>query len=237
MLQGRGAYDKVGRCGTMPSMSEPLIVNEIYRTVQGEGAQAGRVCTIVRLTGCNLRCSWCDTQYAYEEGGPMTPAEILGQVRRLGSRFVLVSGGEPLAQPGALELLERLCDEGFDAALETNGSLDISAVDARVCRCVDVKCPGSGQAGSFLASNFEALGPGDEVKFILADRADYEFARRVIASGAVSSAGRIVLTPAAGALAAAELVGWMLEDAGLPDAVRLGLQLHKVIWPAALRGV
>jgi len=218
-------------------VAENLIVNEIYPALQGEGARAGRACTIVRLTGCNLRCAWCDTAYAYERGRRMTLDEVAAEVDRLGRRLVLVTGGEPLLQPATAALLRRLCEAGCEVLLETNGSLDISAVDGRVGRCVDVKCPGSGQADSFLLSNLEELTAGDEVKFVLAGREDYEYARGFIRRHRLAERWEVILTPAAGVLEPAELAGWMLADADLPETVRLGLQLHKVIWPGAARGV
>lgn len=221
----------------MSSMSQPLIVNEIYRTLQGEGVRSGRPCTIVRLTGCNLRCAWCDTAYAYDEGREMSLDEMVAAARRQGPRLVLVTGGEPLLQAATPALLKRLCDEGFEVLLETNGSQDISAVDRRVGRCVDVKCPGSGQADSFLWSNLDGLRSGDEVKFVLADRGDYEYARRVIREHRLTGRCPVILTPAAGLLAPAELADWILTDPDLPGDVRLGLQLHKILWPGRRRGV
>ncbi len=214
----------------MPS----LIINEIYRTISGEGSSAGRTCTIVRLTGCNLRCTWCDTAYAYNEGRGMTVDEVLAEVQRLDGKLVLVTGGEPLAQDATPELLERLCDAGCEVFVETNGSLDIGGLDRRVVRCVDIKCPGSGQGDSLRRSNLDCLRATDEIKFILADRVDYEFARELIESGDLSSCRTIFMTPASGLLEASELAGWILAD---NLNVRLGLQIHKYIWPEAERGV
>ncbi len=214
----------------MPS----LIINEIYRTISGEGASAGRPCTIVRLTGCNLRCLWCDTTYAYNEGRKMTVDEVLAEVQRLDAKLLLVTGGEPLLQTDTPELLGRLCDTGCEALLETNGSLDISGVDTRVVRCVDIKCPGSGQADSLRRDNLDCLRKTDEIKFVLADRSDYDFARELIESRDLTSRCTVFMTPAAGLLRPAELAEWILAD-GLQ--VRLGLQLHKIIWPEAERGV
>lgn len=218
-------------------MDAALKVNEIYRTIQGEGARAGRACALVRLTGCNLRCAWCDTQYAYDEGREMSADEVLEAVRALGCKCVLVTGGEPLLQEATPRLLSRLCDAGYEVLLKTNGSLDVSAADPRVIRCVDVKCPGSGQADSFLPSNLERLRPGDEVNFVLADRGDYQFARGVLESCDLSSRCTVFLTPAGGLLDAADLARWVLEDPDLTGHVRVGLQLHKLIWPGARRGV
>lgn len=215
-------------------MSDTLIVNEIYRTISGEGGSAGRACTIVRLTGCNLRCAWCDTAYAWEEGREMSIDEILTEVERLGGGLVLVTGGEPLLQDATPELLRRLCDAGCEVLLETNGSLDIGVVDSRVVRCMDIKCPGSGQGDSFRRGNLDCLRKTDEVKFVLADRADYEFAREFIRAYDLTSRCEVFITPAAGRLEQAELAEWIPAD-GLK--VRLGLQLHKIIWPDAERGV
>ncbi len=211
-----------------------LIINEIYRTISGEATSAGRICTIVRLTGCNLRCTWCDTAYAYTEGREMAVDEVLAEVRRLDAGLVLVTGGEPLAQDATPVLLERLCDDGYEVLLETNGSLDISGVDRRVTRCMDIKCPGSGQGDSLRRANLDCLRARDEIKFILADRIDYDFACELIESSDLSSRCTIFLTPAAGLLTPSELAGWILAD-GLD--VRLGLQIHKYIWPEAKRGV
>ncbi len=214
----------------MPS----LVVNEIYRTIAGEGSCAGLPCTIVRLTGCNLRCVWCDTAYAYDEGREMSIDEVLGEVERLGGDMVLVTGGEPLFQDAAPVLLGRLCDAGCKVCLETNGSLDIGVVDPRVMRCVDIKCPGSGQGDSFCRTNLDCLRRTDEIKFILADRGDYEFAREFIESRDLTSRCAVFIIPATVLLTPAELAKWILAD-GLK--VRLGLQLHKIIWPEAKRGV
>ncbi len=218
-------------------MGEGLIVNEIYRTLAGEGTRAGMPCVIVRLTGCNLRCAWCDTTYAYDEGRPMDLEAVTAEVERLGGGLVLVTGGEPLLQPAAPLLLSRLCDDGHQVLLETNGSQDISVADGRVARCVDVKCPGSGEGGSFLEGNFDRLGPQDEVKFVLADRADYDYAMQTIRRRRLGATCPVILTAAAGRLAPAELAGWLLAEPDPPSRVRLGLQWHKLLWPGRQRGV
>ncbi len=211
-----------------------LVINEIYRTISGEGSRAGLPCTIIRLTGCNLRCTWCDTAYAWDEGREMTVEEIAAEVERLGERLVLITGGEPLLQTAAPELLGRLCDAGYEVLLETNGSLDISRLDSRVVRCMDIKCPGSGQGDSLRRANLDCLRKTDEIKFILAGRTDYEFAREFIGTRDLTSRCTVFMTPAAGLLKPAELAEWILAD-GLQ--VRIGLQLHKIIWPEAERGV
>ncbi|MCD4699613.1 MAG: radical SAM protein [Phycisphaerae bacterium] len=214
----------------MPS----LIINEIYRTLAGEGSCAGMPCTIVRLTGCNLRCTWCDTSYAYNDGRKMSIDEVLGEAERLGNRLVLVTGGEPLFQDATPVLLERLCDADREVLLETNGSLDIGDVDPRVVRCLDIKCPGSGQGNSFRRVNLDCLRKTDEIKFILTGRGDYEFARELIETCDLTSRCTVFMNPAAGLLEPSELAEWILAD-GLKT--RLGLQLHKIIWPDAKRGV
>ncbi|MDY7010352.1 MAG: radical SAM protein [Planctomycetota bacterium] len=214
----------------MPS----LVINEIYRTIAGEGSCAGLACTIVRLTGCNLRCTWCDTSYAYDDGREMSIDEVLGDVKRLGEDMVLVTGGEPLLQGATPALIERLCDAGCKVLLETNGSLDIDCVDPRVMRCVDIKCPGSGQGSSFRRDNLDCLRKTDEIKFILTGRDDYEFARELIEKYDLTSRCTVFMNPAAGLLEPAELAEWILADS---MKTRLGLQLHKIIWPEVKRGV
>jgi len=216
-------------------MSQSLEVNEIFRSIQGEGTRAGLRCTFVRLTGCNLNCTWCDTPYARSEGRTMSLAEVLRQVQQLSCRRVEVTGGEPLIQPATPELLRRLCDAGCETLLETNGSLDLAGVDPRVIKIVDFKCPGSGEHQSNRWANLAHLRGGDEVKFVLADRDDYEFARRaVLEHDLAPRCAAVLFCPAFGRLEVSELAGWILENG--PD-VRLGLQLHKMIWPDLERGV
>ena len=153
-----------------------LLVNEIFHSIQGESSRMGLPCVFVRLTGCNLRCVWCDTAYAFDEGKPMTIAGVLALVRQYDCPLVELTGGEPLAQPAAFELMKALCDEGYEVLLETGGSLDISRVDPRVLRIVDVKCPGSGMSDRNLWSNINELRATDEVKFVIRDRADFDWA-------------------------------------------------------------
>ena len=221
----------------MPPMATTLIVNEIYRTLSGEGTSAGRPCVIVRLTGCGLRCSWCDSTYAYDEGREMALADVLAEVARLEAPLVLVTGGEPLDQPAAPALLSALCDAGRDVLLETHGGRDIAALDRRIRRSLDVKCPGSGEAESFLPANLDVVDERDDVKFVLADRTDYDYAVRIVREHRLAGRTSVIFTPVAAHLAPAELAAWMLADADLPAGVRLGLQLHKIIWPDADRGV
>ncbi|MCK4602608.1 MAG: radical SAM protein, partial [Phycisphaerae bacterium] len=179
-------------------MGKALLVNEIFRSIQGEGARAGLPCTLVRLTGCNLRCNWCDTKYAWAEGREMSVDEVLARVAELRCRRVEVTGGEPLAQPAAMELLRRLCEAGYETLLETNGSLDISQVDPRVVRIVDLKCPSSGQADANRWENVEHLSSRDEVKFVIADRDDYEFACDAVRRGELTGKCITTFSPASG---------------------------------------
>ncbi len=215
-------------------MSAVLTVCEIFRSIQGEGTRAGLACGFVRLAGCNLRCAWCDTSYAWEGGREMAVDDVLAEVAELAVPRVEVTGGEPLIQPAAFELLRRLCDAGFETLLETNGSQDISAVDPRVVRVVDLKCPSSGHADANRWANVPHLTARDEVKFVLADRADYDFARAAVAEHALAARCAVVFQPVHGRLAPATLAEWILADR---LDVRLGIQLHKLLWPGRERGV
>lgn len=209
-------------------------VNELFCSIQGEGTRVGLRCAFIRLTGCHLRCRWCDTAYAFTEGRWMELDEVVRQVRQYRCPMVEVTGGEPLLQPAVYPLLTRLADEFETVLLETSGALPIAGVDPRVVRIVDVKCPGSGESERNHWPNLDLLTPHDEVKFVLADRADYEWAREVVRRYDLSRRCAVLLAPVHGDLAPAELAGWVLDD-GLE--VRVGLQLHKVLWPAAVRGI
>ena len=211
-----------------------VAVTEIFHSIQGEGTRAGLPCVLVRLAGCNLRCSWCDTQYAWEAGSPMTIQAVLDRVAAFGCRMVEVTGGEPLTQKPTALLLTRLCDAGYITLLETNGSLDIGGVDQRVVRIVDFKCPSSGQDAANLWSNVERLTPRDEVKFVLAGRDDYDYAAGVVGRYGLAARCAIIFSPVPGRLSPADLAGWILADR---LDVRLGLQLHRIIWPGRERGV
>ena len=208
-------------------------VNEIFYSLQGESSFAGRPCVLVRLTGCHLRCSWCDSEHAFYEGEWMSVGEVLARVATLGCPLVELTGGEPLLQPGALPLLEALCDAGYQVLLETSGALDISAVDPRVRRIVDVKCPGSGEVERNHWPNLERLRPSDELKLVLADEADYEWARDLVLERRLHESCPVWFSPVAETLDPARLAGWILRD-HLP--VRMQLQLHKLLWGDA-RGV
>jgi len=215
-------------------VNEALIVNEIFLSIQGEASRAGLPCTFVRLSGCNLRCAWCDTVYAQEQGQPMSLDEVLARVEEFPCRRVEVTGGEPLSQPATLELLRRLCEAGYETLLETNGSLDVGAVDLRVAKIVDFKCPSSRQSASNHWANVAHLNERDEVKFVIADRRDYEFARAAISKRGIMDKCPVIFSPAHERCGPAELAGWILAD-GLD--VRVGLQLHKIIYPGEERGV
>lgn len=226
---GPGRYNRPAMAAT-----DRLRVCEIFHSIQGEGTRAGLPCVFVRLTGCHLRCAWCDTTYAFYEGTWMTVNDVLGKVREYGCPAVEVTGGEPLLQPAALPLLARLADEFAPVLLETSGAAPIGAVDPRIVRIVDVKCPGSGEAGRNHWPNLDLLTPRDEVKFVLADRADYDWARDVLARRNLAGRCPVIFAPVHARLAPAELAGWVLADR-LP--VRVGLQLHRLIWPGGERGV
>jgi 7-carboxy-7-deazaguanine synthase len=217
-------------------MAEPdrtaarLRVSELFFSLQGEASRVGQPTVFVRLTGCPLRCTYCDTDYAFQGGHWMTIEAILTQVRAHPTRHVTVTGGEPLAQPGCLELLTRLCDAGHDVSLETSGALDIAAVDDRVARIVDVKTPGSGECARNLWRNLDCLGPRDEVKFVLTDEADYRWASDVLVRHRLHQRCVVLFSPAWQALDAGHLADWILRD-GLP--VRMQVQLHKLLWQDA----
>ncbi len=211
--------------------SAPTVrISEIFHSLQGESSRVGLPTVFIRLTGCPLRCRWCDTAHAFTGGSIRRIDEIVVEAGRHGTRTVCVTGGEPLAQKNCLLLLTALCDAGFDVSLETSGALDIGGVDPRVSRIMDLKAPGSGEAERNLLANIPLLTARDEVKIVIADRADYEWARSII-SGHLLLAGMprcpVLLSPVQGELAPADLAGWILEDR-LP--VRFQLQLHKVLW-------
>lgn len=219
--------------------ADTLVVNEVYTSVQGEGTRAGRPCAFVRLTGCGLRCRWCDTAYAFEEGGRRTVDDVAREVVATGLDLVLLTGGEPLEQPGCLTLATRLCDAGLEVTIETGGHVDTAPLDPRVVRIVDVKCPKSGMSKRNLPVNLTNLRPQDEVKFVVADREDFEFAlgvaRTIAARSSPGAPCALLFSPVHGELDPALLSKWLVEER-LPGA-RLNLQLHKVVWPAATRGV
>ena len=213
---------------------ERLKINEIFYSIQGESSWAGRPCVLVRLTGCQMRCRWCDSEYSFYEGRWRTLDEIREAVEGFDCRLVEVTGGEPLLQPGCLPLMTRLCDDGFEVLLETGGGVDIGEVDSRVCRIVDLKCPGSGEARNNRWENLDLLTARDELKFVIADETDYRWASDQLRERALAGRCPIHFTAVWGELEPAELAAWVLRDR-LP--VRLQLPVHKILWGGENRGV
>ena len=212
-----------------------LSVNEIFYSIQGESTYAGKPCVFVRLAGCDLRCSWCDTPYAFSEGQKMSIESVLQQVNSYGAPLVEVTGGEPLLQEDVYPLMERLVESGRTVLLETGGHIDVSRVPGAVVKVLDVKCPGSGETDNVEWGNLDRLGAIDEVKFVIRDRCDYEFARDITTRHALDRrCAAVLFSPVHGVLDPRELSKWILDDC-LP--VRLQLQLHKHIWGANVRGV
>lgn len=212
-----------------------LTINEIFHSIQGESTHAGRPCVFVRLTACDLRCSWCDTPYAFTEGRKMPIDDIVARVKAFACPVVEITGGEPLLQPNVYPLMQRLLDDGLTVMLETGGHISIAQVPAGVIRIVDVKCPGSGESQRNDWTNIDRLAPSDEVKFVLKDRADYEFAREAVAQHRlVGRVAAVHFSPVHGVLEPRPLAEWILQD-GLQ--VRLQLQAHKYIWDPKTRGV
>jgi 7-carboxy-7-deazaguanine synthase len=212
-----------------------VTINEIFYSIQGESTFAGRPCVFVRLTACDLRCSWCDTAYAFHEGRKMDVDEVVRQVESYPCKLVEITGGEPLLQEGVYPLMSRLLQSGRTVLVETGGHLSIERVPREVIRVVDVKCPASGESHRNDWGNLDRLAPHDEVKFVIQDRADYEFARDVVRSHALDQrCAAVLFSPVHAVLVPRQLSAWILED-GLP--VRLQLQVHKYIWGADTRGV
>lgn len=217
-------------------------VTEIFRSIQGESTYAGLPCVFVRLTGCNLRCVWCDTAYAFHDGQAKSVADVLSSVRALSERdgrrllnLVELTGGEPLLQKDIYPLIDRLLEQRFRVLVETSGERDVSTLPEPVVRILDVKCPASGEGGTFRMENLDHLRPHDQLKFVLADRGDYDWARRFLAEHPVQERVEAILfSPVFGQLEPRLLAAWILEE-GLP--VRLGMQLHKFIWGPDARGV
>jgi 7-carboxy-7-deazaguanine synthase len=221
-------------------MSEFLRVTEIFHSIQGESTWAGYPCTFIRLTGCPLRCVWCDTEYSFFGGDKITLPDLLERTRAIGTNLVEITGGEPLIHRNAFVLAQMLLDDGFTVLVETSGAIDVSPLDPRVHKIMDLKCPGSGEAARNLWSNLDHLTDRDEIKFVIKDRADYEWARDVIRDyklaerKANGTLREILFSPVWDSVDFQKMAEWVLED-HLP--VRYQIQLHKVIWGANVPGV
>lgn len=212
-----------------------LIVNEIFKSIQGESLYAGLPCTFVRLTGCNMRCSYCDTRYAYSGGTEMVMEEIIAAVSAFGCSLVEITGGEPLLQDETPQLILTLLENRFHVLLETNGSIDISRVDERCVRIVDIKCPSSGESGRNDFNNFKRLNLKDQIKFVISDLTDYEYAKNIIRQlPAWFLRENILFSPVSGKMVFSDLADRILGD---KLTVRFHIQLHKIIWPNIDKGV
>ena len=209
-------------------------INEIYLSVQGESTHTGLPCIFIRLTGCNLRCSWCDTAYAFHEGKNMSIDEILQKVENFGIHLVEITGGEPLMQDNVYTLMKRLIEKGYKVMLETGGSISLERVPKDVIKIMDLKCPGSGEQDKNNLDNLKLLAPHDEVKFVILDKKDYEWSRDIIKKYKINETAHILFSPVFDKLELKEMVKWILEDR-LP--VRLQTQLHKIIWDKNTIGV
>lgn len=206
---------------------DTVVIKEIYPSIQGESTWAGLPCAFVRLAGCDLRCVWCDAAHAFTGGRRMGVPEVVAEVEALGCPLVEVTGGEPLLQPGVHPLMSALADRGRRVLIETGGHRDITGIDPRVVRIIDVKCPGSGESGRVRWENLNALREGDQVKFVLSGREDYDWAKTVILRHGLAGRAEVLLSTAHGLLSPADLAGWMLQD---QTGARLQLQVHKHIW-------
>jgi 7-carboxy-7-deazaguanine synthase len=215
-------------------VADTLVINEIFHSIQGESSCAGLPCVFVRLTACNLRCTWCDTKYSFNEGAPMKVADIIVKVLEYNCPLIQITGGEPLLQPNVFPLMTRLCDLGKRVLLETSGSIDVAPVDPRVVKIMDLKCPSSGESEKNLFTNVRHLDKKDEVKFVIADRADYDWAKRILTEHNITGVGAVLFSPVWEQLPLKDLAAWVLADK-LP--VRLQTQWHKIIWGAETKGV
>jgi len=211
-----------------------LTVNEVFFSIQGEGSRAGRPCVFVRLTGCPLRCTWCDTAYAFHEGERRSEDDVIAEIEGMPCRLVQVTGGEPLSQPAAFPFVTRLLDAGFEVLVETSGHVLIDALDPRAVAVLDVKAPGSGETHRMEWRNLELLQAKDELKFVIADRGDYEWSRDLVRERGLQDRCPVLFSPVHGVLDPGRLARWILDD-GL--GVRLQVQLHKYLWPGVERGI
>ncbi|MFH2043873.1 MAG: radical SAM protein [Pseudomonadota bacterium] len=212
-----------------------LLVNEIFYSIQGESLYSGLPCTFIRLTGCNLRCNYCDTQYAYDEGTEIEIDNLITKISGFGCSLVEITGGEPLLQEEAPVLIEKLLDDNYTVLLETNGSIDISSIDKRCIKIVDIKCPSSEMSSKNDLDNLNKLGKKDQVKFIMGNRNDYDFAKKIVKQiPEIFPRGNILFSPIYNTIELSDLAKWILKD---KLSVRLQIQLHKIIWPDILRGV
>ena len=211
-----------------------LVINEIFHSIQGESTLAGRPCVFVRLTGCDLRCSWCDTEYAFYEGRKRPIEDVVAEIAKYECDLVEVTGGEPLLQPNVHELIAQLLERGKTVMIETGGHRDATTLDPRVRRILDVKTPSSAECGKIHAASFESLREGDEIKFVISDRADFDWSVRWIQEHRPAPVIPLLFSPVHGKLDPADLAQWILET-GI--GARLQLQLHKILWPGVLRGV
>ena len=211
-----------------------LKVNEIYHSIQGESSKSGLPCVFVRLTYCNLRCAYCDTEYAFYDGEDKSIKEIINEVKKYNCKLVEVTGGEPLVQNECLDLMKRLCDEGFDVMLETGGSLTIKDVDERVQIIMDLKCPSSKMEKKNLYENINFLKPKDELKFVIGNREDYDWSKEIISRYKLEEKCEILFSVVFGELEPVALVNWIIED---KLDVRYQLQMHKYIWHPETKGV
>jgi len=211
-----------------------LRVTEIFHSIQGESSFAGQPCVFVRLTGCPLRCTWCDSEYTFVGGEELSIEAVLGRIRAHGCPLVEVTGGEPLHQPEALRLIERLCGEGYEVLVETSGAMDITPVDQRAHVIMDIKCPGSGMTDRMHWENLTHLASKDEAKFVIKDRADYEWACSILKQYGLAQRCTVLFGPVFSELEPRLLAEWILADR-LP--VRLQVQLHKYVWDPNMRGV
>ncbi len=211
-----------------------LKVNEIYHSIQGESSKSGLPCVFVRLTYCNLRCTYCDTEYAFYEGEDKSIEEIIYEVKNYNCKLVEVTGGEPLVQKECLELMKKLCDEGFDVMLETGGSLQIKDIDERVLIIMDLKCPSSKMEKKNLYENIDFLKPSDELKFVIGNREDYDWSKEIISKYDLKNKSEILFSVVFGELEPVSLVNWIIED---KLDVRYQLQMHKYIWHPETKGV